>query len=696
MKGTESSGGMTESRLESADFAASTMGPKDFERVVRASQAISSEIVLPKLIETLMRIVVEHAEAERGLLILVRGEEARIEADAVASHGVVKVTVGQRVITPLELPTCALEDAMRTRQRVVLDNATAVDLYLNDEYVREKRPGAFLCLPMVQQTRLAGVLYLERSLTASGFTPGEIAGLEILASQAAISLQQARQYFDLQRSEAFLAQGQSLGHTGSFGWKVSSGNVYWSEETYKIFGYAREIQTTTLEMVFERIHPDDRDEVQRTIDRAVKEKARLDFEHRLLLPDGSVKYVHVSAPASETSDGKLEYVGALTDVTAARQAEATLRESEAYLAEAQRLSHTGSWAWNPVTGENRYWSEECFHLLGFDPAEGMPLFETYVQRIHPEDRSIFDEELTRATRERDELELDYRIVHPNGDIRYIHAIGHPVVGASGELMEYVGTGIDVTERKRAEEERERLRQTQADLAHANRLTTMGELTASVAHEVSQPIAASITNAKTCLRWLAGDTPNLEEARAAAERIVKDQTRAGEIISRIRQLFKKTVPQREAVDVNEVIREMIVLLRPETTRGHISLRTELAEGLPRVMGDRVQLQQVMMNLAVNGMDAMAQVEEARELMIQTQQISDGLLRVTIRDTGVGLPPERADHIFDAFFTTKPQGTGMGLRISRSIIESHGGGLWADANVPRGTSFHFTLPTLATHD
>ncbi len=225
---------------------------------------------------------------------------------------------------------------------------------------------------------------------------------------------------------------------------------------------------------------------------------------------------------------------------------------------------------------------------------------------------------------------------------------------------------------------------------------MGELTASVAHEVSQPIAASITNAKTCLRWLAGDTPNLEEARAAAERIVKDQTRAGEIISRIRQLFKKTVPQREAVDVNEVIREMIVLLRAETTRGHISLRTELAEDLPRVMGDRVQLQQVMMNLAVNGMDAMAQVEEARELMIQTQQISDGQLRVTIRDTGVGLPPERADHIFDAFFTTKPQGTGMGLRISRSIIESHGGGLWADENVPRGTSFHFTLPTLATQD
>jgi signal transduction histidine kinase len=224
------------------------------------------------------------------------------------------------------------------------------------------------------------------------------------------------------------------------------------------------------------------------------------------------------------------------------------------------------------------------------------------------------------------------------------------------------------------------------------VTTLGELTASVAHEVSQPIAASLTNARTCLRWLAADTPNLEEAREAAMRIVQDQTRAAEIISRIRLLFKKIAPERELVDINEVIREMIVLLRSETARCLISLQTELAANLPQVMGDRVQLQQVMMNLAMNGIDAMADVAWTRELVIRSQLTEDGLLTVSVSDSGIGLPPEWVAHIFDAFFTTKPHGTGMGLRISRSIVEAHGGRLWASENIPRGASFHFTLPTV----
>jgi C4-dicarboxylate-specific signal transduction histidine kinase len=305
------------------------------------------------------------------------------------------------------------------------------------------------------------------------------------------------------------------------------------------------------------------------------------------------------------------------------------------------------------------------------------------------------EKLETAVREREEYEFDYRIIHPGGEIRQIHTIGHPVLGPSGDLVEFVGTAIDVTERKQAEEERERLRQAQVDLAHANRVTTMGELTASVAHEVNQPIAASLTNARTCLRWLAGDTPNVEEAREAAIRIVQDQTRAAEIISRIRLLFKKDTVLRELMDVNEIIREMIVLLRGETTRYLIALRTELAEDLPQVMGDRVQLQQVMMNLTMNGIDAMTDVDGARELVINSQPAADGHLMVSVRDTGIGLPPERANHIFDAFFTTKAHGTGMGLRISRSIVESHGGRLWASENTPRGASFHFTLPTVETH-
>ena len=250
-------------------------------------------------------------------------------------------------------------------------------------------------------------------------------------------------------------------------------------------------------------------------------------------------------------------------------------------------------------------------------------------------------------------------------------------------------------KRRVEESRARdqeaLRQAQTDLAHVNRVTTMGELTASLAHEVNQPIAAAVTDANTCMRWLTRDHPDVEEARQAASRVIKDATRAAEIISRIRLLFKKGAPQQELVDVNEVIQEMVVLLRNEASRYSISVRTELVADLPQVMGDRVQLQQVLMNLMNNGIDAMKEVAATRELALKSQRAGNGELMVSVSDTGVGLPPQQADQIFNAFFTTKVDGTGMGLRISRSIVESHGGRLWAANNSPRGASFHLTLPT-----
>jgi PAS domain S-box-containing protein len=660
----------------------------DVETVVKASQALSSEIVLPRLIEKLMRIAVEHAGAERGLLILLGGDEPQIEAEATTGHGTVEVTVRQTVITPIHLPKSTLQYVIRTREPVVLDDASVGNLYSEDEYVRQKHPRSVLCLPIVKQTKLIGAFYLENNLTPRAFTADRVTVLEMLASQAAISLENARLYSDLHHSEAFLADGQSISHTGSFGWSILSGQIYWSEETYKIFEYDRAVKPT-LELVLQRIHPGDRDLVQQTIDRASEAWANLDFEHRLLMPDGSLKYLHVLARASEPSSGKLEYFGAVTDVTAAKQAEETLRKSEAYLAEAQRLSHTGSWAWAPATGDISYWSEECYRVQGFDPYGGLPRFDTFFQRIHPEDQPGTAEKLKRATREREEFEMDYRIVHTSGAIRNIHVVGHPVLTSSGELAEFVGTVIDVTERKRADEQRERLRQAQADLAHINRVTTVGELTASMAHEVNQPIAAAVTDANTCMRWLARDQPDLEEARAAATRVVKDATRASEIISRIRLLFNKGTPERELVNVNEVIGEMIVLLRGEAIRYQISVRTELAADLPQVMGDRVQLQQVLMNLMINGIDAMKDVDGARELVIKSQPAENEQVLVSVSDIGVGLPLQQADQIFNAFFTTKSHGTGMGLPISRSIVESHGGRLWAAANSPHGAHFYFTL-------
>jgi len=246
----------------------------------------------------------------------------------------------------------------------------------------------------------------------------------------------------------------------------------------------------------------------------------------------------------------------------------------------------------------------------------------------------------------------------------------------------------LSEQKRVEEA---LRQARADLAHVNRVTTMAALTASLAHEVNQPIAAAVANAHACLNWLAGDTPNLEAARASAMSIVEDGTRAAEIISRTRLLFKRGTLQREPVDVNEVIRGMVLLLSSEITRHFISVRTELAAYLPQVMGDRVQLQQVMMNLITNSIDAMKDVDGTRELAIRSQTAENGQLTVCVSDTGVGLPLQQADQIFYAFFTTKPHGTGMGLSISRSIVESHNGRLWASDNSPRGASFHVILPT-----
>jgi C4-dicarboxylate-specific signal transduction histidine kinase len=264
---------------------------------------------------------------------------------------------------------------------------------------------------------------------------------------------------------------------------------------------------------------------------------------------------------------------------------------------------------------------------------------------------------------------------------------------SGRVVGASKLARDITESKRAEEA---LRQAQTDLAYASRLTTMGEFTASLAHEVKQPIAAAVTDANTCLRWITRDEPDLKEAREAAWRVVKDAKRAAEIINRVHLLFKKGTPRRELVDVNEVAREMVVLLGDEASRHSISVRTELAEHLPHVIGDRVQLQQVLMNLIVNGVDAMHDVDGSRELIIKSQPAENNELLLSVSDTGVGLPRHQADQIFNAFFTTKTHGTGMGLRISRSIIESHGGRLWAADNSPRGASFCFTLPTKAEAD
>jgi PAS domain S-box-containing protein len=434
--------------------------------------------------------------------------------------------------------------------------------------------------------------------------------------------------------------------------------------------------------------------VQQTIERASQYGKDFDFEHRLLMPDGSVKSVHVMAHAlSDEADG-IEFVGAVMDVTAHKQVEEALRRSESYLAEAQRLTHTGSGAWRVPGWDALYLSEEWYRIYGFDPKHGLSAWKDRLQRMHPEDQAKVQETKDRAIREKSDYEVDHRIILPDGTVTYTHTVGHPVLNASGDVEQFVCTMMDITERKHAEEAREALRLAQADLARVSRVTTVGELSASLAHEVSQPITATVLDARTCLRWLARDPPDIEEARAAAMRIVKEGKRAVDIMGRIRQLFGKgSSSQRELVDVNEIIREMIVLLRGEATQNNILVVTDLATDLPLVMADRVQLQQVLMNLIVNAIEAMKDADGTRELAIKSRRAETDQVLVSVKDTGVGLPPEQMEQIFNAFFTTKPHGTGMGLRISRSIIESHGGRLWAADNSPRGASFYFTLLTRA---
>jgi PAS domain S-box-containing protein len=752
----------------------------------------------------------------------------------------------------------------------------------------------------------------------------------------------------LLHSEMYLTEAQRLSRTGSFGWKVSSGEIFWSGETFRIFQYDRATKPA-LEFIVQRVHPEDRAEVQKTLDQASRDGSDFDHEYRLLMPDGSVKYVHAVARAARDASGGIEFVGAVTDVTAAKESERKLRRSEAYLAETQHLSHTSSWAWDVRAGEFVYRSAEAYHLFGFDPEKDAVSPQPFRDRILPEDRRRVVEVAQQALREKAGFEVDFRIALPDGSIKRVHSVGHPVLNGDGDVIEMIGTDVDVTgqyaakealqkafdeikrsedrlrlvidtiptlvwragpegipdflnqpaldytglsldqtetgwprafhpddrkgmlvkwsairesgmpgglearlrrfdgeyrwfwfqaeplrdeagkivkwygsstdieDRKRAEvalrenEQRSRdyaetasdwlwetapdhrvirisenvnavgfvpsglaslarweiatdlesepekwrlhramldahrpfrdfeytiggsgapvyvrtsgkpvfdangnflgyrgtgtditatiranhaeeaLRKAQAELAHVTRVTMLGEMTASIAHEVSQPLAAVVSNAEACLRWLDRETPDLNAAHRSVEWIIDDGSRASEVIRRVRALANKDDIEKSPLDANDVVREVMALVPGELVSHRVSLRMELAPALPLILGDRVQLQQVMINLVMNGIEAMESVTvRPRELVIRSGQDESRQVFVAVTDCGVGISAENANRLFEAFFTTKSSGMGMGLSICRSIVEAHGGRLSASGNEGPGATFQFVLP------
>jgi C4-dicarboxylate-specific signal transduction histidine kinase len=377
------------------------------------------------------------------------------------------------------------------------------------------------------------------------------------------------------------------------------------------------------------------------------------------------------------------------DIIKHKQTEAALRRSEAYLAEAERLSHTGSWAYDVASGVPVYWSLERCRISQFDPAKGHPTLEEYRALHTPEDWEKLMEAFKRAIRDKTDFETDSREVLANGLTKYLHIVGHPVLNSAGDVVELVGSTMDMTERKQTEEA---LHKAQAHLNHVTHLTMMGELAASIAHELNQPLAAVVANANACLRWLNREPPDLTEVQEAVDQIILDGNRGGDVIARIRALLKKEPPASVRLDINEVIREIIALAQSRLQG--ISVRIDLAGDVPLVPADRVHLQQVLLNLITNAVEAMKQVtDRPRRLHIQAHLHGQKYVLLSVHDSGPGLSPENIEQIFEPFYTTKQQGLGLGLSISRSIIEAHGGRLWAESGETAGATFRFTLPIVA---
>ncbi|WP_051390058.1 AAA family ATPase [Bradyrhizobium sp. Ec3.3] len=653
----------------------------DLATMIEVSQALSGEMVLEKLIDKLMRAALEHAGAERGLLIVPRGDELQIQAEAIASGENVAVHLRDASYSAAALPESLVRYGTRTHETVILDDASSQQRF-SDPYLLQCRVRSILSLPLINQGKLTGILYLENNLAPSVFTPDRVALLKMLASQAAISLENSRLYRDLADREGKIRRLVDANIIGIF-IADREGRILEANDAFlRILGYDRE------DVALGRLHwtelspPEWRERDLRT--RALLDTTGIvpPFEKEYVRKDGS--RVPVLIGATLFKQGGDEGVAFVLDLTERKRAEEALRESERSLRSAID-GIPGFVAVLAPNGEietlNRQIVEYCGQSL-----EELKNWATNGP-IHPDDLPRVVEILTKSIATGVLYETVTRMRRFDGEYRWFDVRGVPIRDDSGRITRWYVLLTDVEDRTQA---LARLQQMQSDFAHMNRVSMMGELAASLSHEIAQPIASARNNARAAQNFLKMEPLDAREVREALSCVVGDTDRAGDIIDRIREQIKKAPPRKERFDLNAAINEVIALAQSATVRNGVSVQTRLAEGLLPVLGDRIQLQQVLLNLILNAAEAMSSVEEgARWLLISTDLDQAGAL-VAVRDSGPGIDPAHLDRIFDAFYTTKSSGTGMGLAICRSIILAHGGKLWAEANEPRGAAFQFTLP------
>lgn len=677
----------------SARSAPLSTGDLDLATVVKVSQAVSAEIVLDTLVERIMTIAIENAGAERGLLLVPSEAGLRIEAQAVAAPSGVTVEMSAAEVSGFDAPESILRYVARTRESVILDDASVgPGPFVDDPYVQASRLRSVLCVPLVKQARLIGVLYLENNLLSQVFNPRRIALLELLASQAAISLENARLHRELQNAQSGLRDAllenrlmndaiPALSWCSTPDGSAELFNQPWRDYT----GLSREQSIGWGWTVV--LHPDDQKDVQRRWESIRAAGAPGELELRIRRHDGVYRWflVHVR-PLLDEHGRVIRWYGTNLDIEDLRRAQDEIRRNEGFLANGQRLSATGSFLWRPGSQELTF-SDELRRI--FDISRDAQLtIETIVQRVHPEDRPLATENMALSESGMPHEAYELRLLLPDGTVKSLQTSVHVTRDREGRL-EVMGVMQDISERRLAEQAVSSVR---SELASMTRVASLGTLTAAIAHEINQPLAGIIVNASTGLRMLNATSPDVARVRDTVQRTLRDGKRASDVIERIRALFTNKSTSSEAMDLNEAAREVIALCLSELRRNRVAVRSELADGLPPLVADRIQLQQVIQNLLLNASQAMGGVDDRpRHVVVRTEHDRADRVCLSVKDAGVGLLAHEVEKLFQPFHTTKKTGMGIGLTISRTIVENHGGRLWATPNRNEpGATFSFSIP------